>query len=701
MRQTQLTIFLDAAIDLAKRGWRVLPVKPKQKTPQIDKWQKHASTDSNIIQDWWKKWPFANVGIATGKESNLLVLDVDVDSDKGLDGNDALAELERRHGALPHTVEVLTPRGGRHLYFQYPKGNDIPNNVGKLGRGLDIRGEGGYVVGPKSVLLKGRPYAWDVDHHPDETPLAALPDWLLALLMEQISKQQQTGGSAMNGKILDGQRNATLTSLAGTMRRAGMDAEEIDAGLQMINKRRCKPPLDAKEIRDIAASVSRYKPCISNGTIQAPPSHWPELEADAFYGLAGDFTKAVAPYSEADPAGILLHTLLMSGCWIGTGPHALVEHQPHPPRLFVLQIGRTASGRKGTASSHPKLIFSDLEPDWMKTRVKSGLSTGEGLTYLVRDEQTERMPIKKNGRHTGEFETLVTDLGESDKRLLIIEPEFASVLKVMERQGSTLSPKMRDAWDHGNLSPLTKTDRMSATGAHICIMGHITIGELRRYLTTTERGNGFANRFLFALTQRAQFISSGKGAPIETVQEYLKDFSRILRIAQERGVLARDSECEELWASIYPDLEAEMPELSGEILGRGAAQVLRLSLLYSLLDPKEADSPEPAIRTPHLMAALAVWDYCKQSVFYIFGDAIGDPVADRLLGAIKMGPQTETDLYELLGKHGRDGARKGQALDLLVQLKKIHAVPIPTPGRTGREWHFGEVTGCALCAQRG
>jgi len=358
-------------------------------------------------------------------------------------------------------------------------------------------------------------------------------------------------------------------------------------------------------------------------------------------------------------------------------------------------------GRKGTAASHPKLVFSHLDPEWVKTHIKSGLSTGEGLTYLVRDEHQEEVAIKERGRHTGEFETIVTDRGEPDKRLLIIEPEFASVLKVMEREGSTLSAKIRDAWDHGNLSPLTKTDRTTATGAHICLLGHITINELRRYLTATERGNGFANRFLFALTKRAQFLPSGKGAPPEILEKYFSPLMRILRIAQGRGVLTRDPECEELWANIYPALEEEIPELAGEILGRGAAQVLRLSLLYALLDTKEADSTEPAIRAPHLLAALGLWDYCKSSVFYIFGDAIGDPVADRLLRALKMGPQTETELYELLGKHGRDAARKGQALDLLVQLKKIHGLSIPTAGRAVREWHFGEAARCALCAKRG
>ena len=459
-------------------------------------------------------------------------------------------------------------------------------------------------------------------------------------------------------------------------------------------------PGDRSQLTGQTMGTTRRLSVQSPDTLLTSAGSWPILQPEALYGVAGEFTKAVSPYSEADPVGILLHTLLMCGCWIGSGPHALVEHQPHPPRLFALQVGKTAAGRKGTAASHPKLIFSRLDPDWTKQRLKSGLSTGEGLTYLVRDEHVENVPIKKNNRPTGEFESVVTDVGEADKRLLIIESEFANVLKVMQREGSTLSAKMRDAWDHGNLSPLTKTDRVSATHAHINILGHITINELRRYLTVTERANGFANRFLFALTRRAQFIASGKGAPPEILDKFVETFSRMLRIAQGRGVLARDPGCEELWEGIYPDLEADLPELAGEILGRGAAQVLRLSLLYALLDPKEANSPEPAIRTPHLMAALALWDYCKASVFYIFGEALGDPIADRILQAIKLAPQTDTDLYGLLGRHRGDSARKEQALDFLVQANRIHGITVPTTGRTLREWHYGEPQGCALCAKR-
>jgi hypothetical protein len=404
---------------------------------------------------------------------------------------------------------------------------------------------------------------------------------------------------------------------------------------------------------------------------------YPVLDGAAFYGLAGEFTKAIARYSEADPVGILLHTLIGAGCLIGSGPHVLIEHSPHSPRLNALLVGATAS-RKGVAWSTPKFVFSQVDGPWVAHRVKSGLSSGEGMIYQVRDANGE-------------------DPGESDKRLLLIEPEFAATFKAMERQGNTLSPKIRDAWDHGTLSPLTKLERTTATNAHICIIGHITPYELLRSLSATERANGFANRFLFACVKRAQYLPSGQGAPVPILEPYFARFQRVLESSQLRGRLHRDNEGEELWAAMYRGIEAEHPGMTGAILGRGAAQVLRLSLVYSLLDEQEIVRSEQAIRPPHILAAIALWDYCKASVLYLFGDAVGDVVADRLQRAIQLGPQSDTALYELLGRH--DQGRKDPALALLVRLDRVHDSRVKTAGRPLREWHAGTRAACALCVQ--
>lgn len=414
-----------------------------------------------------------------------------------------------------------------------------------------------------------------------------------------------------------------------------------------------------------------------------PP--WPVIDPAAFHGVIGNFVKAVEPYSEADPVGLLLHTLQGFGCLIGRGPHVMVEHLAHHARLNVLLVGKTANARKGTAWSTPKLMFRKidemLKEEWVKNRVRSGLSSGEGLIYNVRDSEGD-------------------DPGETDKRLLIIEQEFAGALQAMRREGNTLSARIRDAWDHGTLTPMTKRDRLTATDAHICIMGHITVTELLRLLTETEQVNGFANRFLVALVRRSKFLPSGQGAPLELLEEYLSPLSRIAERGKERGELKRDAEAEALWSKVYPKLEQEIPGLSGSILARGAAQVLRLSLLYCLSDHEEAELAHPAIREPHLLAALGVWDYCKASVQYIFGDAIGDPVADRLLRLLKTGPQTGNDLYEAMGKHGGDRDQKERALELLSRLGLAHTIKIPTPGRSIEEWHYGATRTCQTCAIR-
>ena len=430
---------------------------------------------------------------------------------------------------------------------------------------------------------------------------------------------------------------------------------------------------------------------------------WPVLDEAAFYGLAGELTESVEPYSEADPAGILLHCLLASGVMIGSEPRVNVEHAPHYARTNLLVVGLTAGGRKGTAYAPIRYVLSQIDESFVLKRVKSGLSSGEGLIYQVRDAQYEKEPIRAAGHRTGDilgYQDRLVDPGEPDKRLLITESEFASTLTVMQRQGNTLSPIIRDCFDHGNLSPLTKKDRMTATKAHVGIIGHITGDELLRELSATDRANGFANRFLFALVRQSKFLPAGKGTPAPILEPYFVRFSRTLERARTRGEMFRDAETERLWASVYRNL-AEVPQgLTGAILARGAAQVLRLSLIYALLDEREANRTDTAIRVPHLLASLAVWDFCKASVLRIFGDCVGDPIADRLLKAIKRGPQTDTDLYEILGKHEGDRNRKGLALDLLQRLDRIHLAKIPTAGRSITEWHAGILPECAICAKR-
>lgn len=169
-----------AALDLARRGWRVIPILPGQKRPSIPEWTVQATTDPDLIGQWWAAWPDHGIGIATGRASGIWVLDVDLGP--GKNGDDHLADLEHEHGPLPDTVEVITGSGGRHLYFRVPDGVEIATSAGRLGPGLDVRAEGGQVLAPPTLHPSGRRYEWEAEHHPDDVPVADAPAWLIDLV---------------------------------------------------------------------------------------------------------------------------------------------------------------------------------------------------------------------------------------------------------------------------------------------------------------------------------------------------------------------------------------------------------------------------------------------------------------------------------------------------------------------------------------
>jgi hypothetical protein len=241
---------------------------------------------------------------------------------------------------------------------------------------------------------------------------------------------------------------------------------------------------------------------------------WPDLAPEALYGLAGNIVRSIDPFTEADPASVLIHVLAAFGNVIGSGAHAAVQNDLHPARIFAVVIGESSKGRKGTSWSTPRELFSRVDSKWSDGRVRCGLSSGEGLIYHVRDELKKTVPIKKGGRII-DYEEEVADSGESDKRLFCIESEFSSMLKIMGREGNSLSGVVRQAWDSGNLSTLTRNNPLRATGAHVSIIGHTTKDELIRSLSATEQCNGFGNRFLWLLSKRSKALPHGAALPPE------------------------------------------------------------------------------------------------------------------------------------------------------------------------------------------
>jgi Protein of unknown function (DUF3987) len=401
---------------------------------------------------------------------------------------------------------------------------------------------------------------------------------------------------------------------------------------------------------------------------------WPIMDDAAYYGLAGEIVRTIDPHSEADPVALLVQVLVFFGNVIGNSAHYRVEADHHHATLFAALVGRSAKGRKGTSGGRVRSVIETVDQPWIEERMKGGLSSGEGLINEVRDEVKKWNPKKKV------LETV--DPGVTDKRLMVTEAEFANALAVMERPGNTLSPTIRNAWDGHTLSTLAKNCPLKATKPHISMVGHITEDELRAGITRTDMANGFANRFLFVCVRRSKLLPHG-GNLHEA--EILKLGQRI-KAAVERGKtvgrLQMTDAVRREWEAIYPDLSAERPGLLGAITARAEAQCVRLALIYALLDQREN------IDVRHLRAALAVWEYCETSATRIFGNALGDPIADEIMRALLQAGSagmTRTAIRDLFGRH-RSGERIGMALSLLMTKGRARVEEKMTRGRPSETW---------------
>jgi hypothetical protein len=226
-------------------------------------------------------------------------------------------------------------------------------------------------------------------------------------------------------------------------------------------------------------------------TLLDPPVGWPLLDRLAYSGPAGAFIDAITPETEADPAALLAALLAAFGNVVGPGPYVRVGGTRHTPRLFVAVVGQTARARKGLGWSLVQALMSEVDPAWVRNRIVGGFGSGEAVVDAVRD------PEDGDG-------TL-----PPDPRLLIREPELARVLQVVERDSSTLSPIVREAWDGGTLAVRTRRSRVIASRTHISVVGDITLDELLMRLNALEISNGFANRFLWVLARRARVLPSG------------------------------------------------------------------------------------------------------------------------------------------------------------------------------------------------
>jgi hypothetical protein len=716
---------LEAALEYAAKGWPVFPLKPRKKVPATPHGLKDASVDPEQIREWWTRTPSANIGFATGH--GVVILDVD---DLG-----ALTDLQEDANAPAfNTSRTETSEGRYQLFFRTTAA--IRNSAGKLRPGLDVRGDGGYVVLPPSVHPSGHVYRWDRNGTPDE-----LPEWLLELLtsppkpadpanlsnalenfgpgddtpygLKALEAEAAIVAGAQEGYRRDRLNTAALklggliaggyldehhvrAELHTAARLTGLPEAEIETTIdhaiedgkasprtapEQVPRRRDKPaaPQSTTRLSPDAQATSASPATrttagvISRLSLSSPLDvGWPDAVEDAaLHGIVGEYVRLVDPHTEADPAAILLQTLVLAGSAIGRRPYVPVEADRHHTNLDAVLIGETAKARKGTSLGHAQRLVVAADPEW-STRIVHGLSSGEGLIYAVRDPRYE----------TGDDgEEQLVDAGVTDKRLQVVEPEFVSVLKVASRDGSTLTAMLRQAWDNGDLRTLTRREPLAATGAHVSLIGHITVEELRRYLDATEAANGFGNRLLWACVRRSKSLPEGGHVPDGALRAITVRLADAIDFARRQDEVSRDTDARDLWAIEYERLAQGRPGLVGALLARAEAQVLRLALVYALLDKS------PQIRVQHLRAALALWDYCERSVLHVFGDSTGNPDADQIIHALRRSSRglSRTEISNLFGRH-LSAPRIGRALLALAERNLAYPETEETGGRPTERW---------------
>lgn len=692
-----------AAKGYIKRGVAVIPVPDREKSPGIEGWQNLRIAADEVERHWTNG---QNIGLLNGAPSGWRVcVDLDCPEALRLAGRFLPPTLTSGRESTPHA----------HWWFVSPQAEHTPFKDTNRSTLLELRSSGGHTLVAPSLHPSGERYHWhgesglemeeieadDLTRRVRELATATLiarrlpkhrehggggrHDYAMALcgfllrpgrLDEETTLKVLRAAWAIGGYPADKDKREAHRALEGVV---SGTAEKIENGENVVGgptledgspgvvKLLCKWwgwERKSEAVQQPAREVSVPEP-----VPETMP--WPALNDAALYGLPGEVVKTVEPHTEADPVALLVNLLCAFGNAAGRGAYVRVGADEHHLNLFAALVGETSKARKGMSWGHVRQLMHTTDGSWADDRVLSGLSSGEGLIHAVRD----RVEVEADG------ERKVIDVGVADKRLLLIEAEYGKTLKVMAREGSTLSAVIRSAWDGDSLQSMTKNSPLKSTGSHVSIVGHITRAELLRLLSDSDTQNGYANRFVWILVKRSKALPFGGDWQTVDTTPLVRRLLAVLEFAQTPREMRWGGTAREMWAAVYPDLSEGRPGLFGAATNRAEAQTLRLAALYAVTDESTT------IEAEHLEAALALWGYAEQSARYIFGDATGDPVADRIAEELKNAPDgmTRNELRDVFSRH-RSSERIGQALGDLVRLGRVRCVKTDTGGRPTERW---------------
>jgi hypothetical protein len=329
--------------------------------------------------------------------------------------------------------------------------------------------------------------------------------------------------------------------------------------------------------------------------------------------------------------------------------------------ISVILVGESSKARKGTSWRQVAALFAEVDSLWTAHRGTTHRPTVNSILHPLRDQQPA-----------------------ADRRLFLLSEEFGSVLHLLGRETGQLSPLLRGAWDGGDLSAHDGHRLVLATAAHISLIGHLTPNELPRHLSRSESHNGFANRCLWTSVHRSQSLPNGGNLPPQEQSALARELRRALDWihTQPTVVFHRNPQAQEMWNDHYAQLSQGRPDVYGAATSRAEAQVLRLSTIYAALDCSLLVEP------CHLHAALAVWDYCRDSARLFFDTAPIDPTARRISQALDVNPQglSRTQIRGLFNRHVSK-ERIDLALEQLADLGLLSRdTSSAGPGRPSTVW---------------
>lgn len=416
---------------------------------------------------------------------------------------------------------------------------------------------------------------------------------------------------------------------------------------------------------DVAASPTPPAPLRAPRVADA--DGWPTPDPAVFQGPLGAYVLAAAVHTEADPMAILANLLAGVGCLANSGPHIVVGNDRHPAALFVLVVGATGDGAKGTAYSQARIVLDEIDSDFTSDRILGGFGSGEVLVETL----GARPDDDDEGLHR-----------ERDSRLIIREGEFASILKVSKRESSTLGQTIRNGWDGSSLAARTRgrsTVSVRRGDYHLAVTADITPEELRNLLTESDAYGGTLNRFLLVAARRARRLPEGGNVPHHVAVRTATEVAANLAKARRHGRYERTSAAVKRWAEIYDELADDQPPgLLGAAISRARPQCLRLALAYAVADGADR------IDVTHLEAARAFWRYSRATAEWVFprSTQLENTLLNGIVAAGDRGLD-RTALHALLGRNST-AHQIDDAVSLLVEAGQAEEVRVPPASGRGR-----------------